>query len=83
MLKLGIDPIHFGILITFNLSLGTITPPVGNVLFVGAKIAKLRVEPVIKSLVPFFVVLVVVLFVVAFVPQLSMWLPGLLGLSGS
>ena len=81
--ELGIDPIHFGILITFNLSLGTITPPVGNVLFVGAKIAKLRVEPVIKSLVPFFVVLVVVLFVVAFVPQLSMWLPGLLGLSGS
>lgn len=81
--EFGVDPIHFGIMVTFNLCLGTITPPVGNVLFVGAKIAKLRVEPVIKSLIPFFIALVVVLFVVAFIPQLSMWLPELLGLAGS
>jgi tripartite ATP-independent transporter DctM subunit len=76
----GVDPIHFGIMVTFNLCLGTITPPVGNVLFVGAKIANLRVEPVIKSLVPFFIALVAMLFVVAFVPQLSLWLPQVLGL---
>lgn len=76
----GIDPIHFGIIVTFNLSLGTITPPVGNVLFVGAKIADLRVEPIIRALVPFFVALIAMLFGVAFVPQLSLWLPGLLGL---
>ncbi|MBM6622884.1 TRAP transporter large permease [Micrococcaceae bacterium RIT802] len=80
--EFGVDPIHFGIMVTFNLCLGTITPPVGNVLFVGAKIAKLRVEPVIKSLVPFFIALIVMLFIVAFIPQLSMWLPELLGLSG-
>lgn len=80
--EFGVDPIHFGIMVTFNLCLGTITPPVGNVLFVGAKIAKLRVEPVIKSLVPFFVALVIMLFIVAFIPQLSMWLPDLLGLTG-
>ncbi|WP_417217568.1 TRAP transporter large permease [Arthrobacter sp.] len=80
--EFGVDPIHFGIMVTFNLCLGTITPPVGNVLFVGAKIAKLRVEPVIKSLVPFFVALIVMLFIVAFIPQLSMWLPSVLGLSG-
>ncbi|WP_372699005.1 TRAP transporter large permease [Arthrobacter sp. JSM 101049] len=81
--EFGVDPIHFGIMVTFNLCLGTITPPVGNVLFVGAKIAKLRVEPVIKSLIPFFIALVIMLFVVTFIPQLSMWLPELLGLAGS
>ncbi|TRY19659.1 TRAP transporter large permease [Tessaracoccus rhinocerotis] len=78
--EFGVDPIHFGLIVTFNLCLGTITPPVGNVLFVGAKIAQLRVEPVIKALVPFFVALVVMLFVVAFVPALTLWLPGLFGL---
>lgn len=76
----GIDPIHFGIMVTFNLCLGTITPPVGNVLFVGARVAGLRPEPVIKALVPFFIALILMLFVVAFVPQLSMWLPDALGL---
>jgi tripartite ATP-independent transporter DctM subunit len=76
----GVDPIHFGIMITFNLCLGTITPPVGNVLFVGARVAGLRAEPVIKALVPFFLALVAMLFVVTFVPQLSMWLPEVLGL---
>ncbi|WP_434922499.1 TRAP transporter large permease [Glutamicibacter sp. PAEs-4] len=78
--EFGVDPIHFGIMVTFNLCLGTITPPVGNVLFVGAKVAGLRAEPVIKALVPFFIALIAMLFVVAFVPQLSMWLPELLGL---
>ncbi|MET0978962.1 MAG: TRAP transporter large permease [Paeniglutamicibacter terrestris] len=76
----GVDPIHFGIMITFNLCLGTITPPVGNVLFVGARVAGLRAEPVIKALVPFFLALVAMLFVVTFIPQLSMWLPEVLGL---
>lgn len=78
--EFGVDPIHFGLMVTFNLCLGTITPPVGNVLFVGAKIAQLRVEPVIKALIPFFIALVVMLMVVTFVPQLTLWLPGLLGL---
>lgn len=76
----GVDPIHFGIMVTFNLCLGTITPPVGNVLFVGARVAGLRAEPVIKALVPFFLALVAMLFVVTFIPQLSMWLPDVLGL---
>lgn len=76
----GMDPIHFGIMITFNLCLGTITPPVGNVLFVGARVAGLRPEPVIKALVPFFIALIAMLLFVAFVPQLSLWLPGVLGM---
>jgi tripartite ATP-independent transporter DctM subunit len=76
----GVDPIHFGLIITFSLCLGTITPPVGNVLFVGARVAGMRVESVIRALVPFFAALVLALLVVAFVPQLSLWLPGVMGL---
>ena len=76
----GVDPIHFGLIVTFALCLGTITPPVGNVLFVSARVANLRVEPVIQALVPFFMALILALLVVTFVPQLSLWLPGVLGL---
>jgi TRAP-type C4-dicarboxylate transport system permease large subunit len=66
--------------VVFALSLGTITPPVGNVLFVGARVAGLRVEPVIMALVPFFLALTFTLLVVTFVPQLSLWLPEAVGL---
>lgn len=78
--EFGIHPIHFGTMIVFNLSVGTITPPVGNVLFVGARVAGLRIEPVIAKLLPFLVALVIGLFIVVFVPQLSLWLPTQLGL---
>lgn len=76
----GMNPVHFGIMIVFNLCIGTITPPVGPVLFVGAKIANLRIEAVIKSLLPFFAVLVATLMLVTFLPELSLWLPRLAGL---
>jgi tripartite ATP-independent transporter DctM subunit len=77
---MGISPIHFGIMMVFNLSIGTITPPVGPILFVGAKVGKVRIEEVTRFLLPFFAVLVVCLLVVMFTPGLSLWLPGLLGL---
>ena len=77
----GIDPIHFGIFIVFALSIGTITPPVGPVLFVGARVAGMRIEDVVRRLVPYFIALVALLVVVAFTPQLSLWLPGVLGLN--
>ena len=76
----GIDPVHFGAMIVLNLGLGTITPPVGNVLFIASRVGEQRIEPVIRRLVPFLVALVVVLAVVVFVPQLSLWLPTQLGL---
>lgn len=79
-LSFGIDPVHFGIIIVFNLSIGTITPPVGPVLFVGAKVANLRIESVVRPLIPFFVATIVVLMVITYVPELSMKLPELLGL---
>lgn len=78
--NLGMDPIHFGVMIVMNLSIGTITPPVGNVLFVGCSVAKLQVENVMKRLMPFFAAIVVALLLVTFIPSISMWLPSVLGL---
>jgi tripartite ATP-independent transporter DctM subunit len=76
----GIHPVHFGLMIVFALSIGTITPPVGPILFVGAKVADLGIEDVVRRLLPYFAALIVVLIVVIFTPGLSLWLPGLLGL---
>ncbi|MGP4033362.1 TRAP transporter large permease [Pseudarthrobacter sp. 1C304] len=76
----GIDPVHFGIVMVFNLSIAVISPPSAPVLFVGTQVAKVKLEPVIVKLVPFLVVLIALLFVIVFVPQLSLWLPGLMGL---
>ncbi|MDY3918788.1 MAG: TRAP transporter large permease [Candidatus Limivivens sp.] len=78
--SLGMSPIHFGIMMIMNLAIGTVTPPVGSVLFVGCSIAKLPVEDVMKKLLPFFLVIVAGLLLVTFIPALSMWLPGVLGL---
>lgn len=80
-LELGVDPIHFGMMITFNLCLGTITPPVGVILFVGARVGQMKVEPVIMRLLPFYAPLVVGLLLIVFVPQISMFIPDLLGMS--
>ena len=76
---LGIDPIHFGIFMIFNLCIGTITPPVGTTLFVGVKVGGVELESVFKWLLPFFAALIVSLMIVTYVPQLSLWLPGLMG----
>ncbi|NMR18745.1 TRAP transporter large permease [Cellulomonas fimi] len=77
---MGIDPVHFGIMMVFSLSIGTITPPVGPILFVGAKVANVSIEDVIRRLLPFFGALIVVLVMVIFTPALSMWLPTTIGL---
>ncbi|MGO1384307.1 MAG: TRAP transporter large permease [Arachnia sp.] len=76
----GLSPIQFGTVVTFAFCLGVITPPVGNVLFVGARIAGLRVEPVIRRLWPFLIGLVVALIITTFFPALSTWLPIQMGL---
>jgi tripartite ATP-independent transporter DctM subunit len=77
----GIDPVHFGIMLVFNLSIAVISPPSAPVLFVGAQVAGSRLEPVIKWLMPFFLVLIAMLFLIVFVPDLTMWLPRLTGLA--
>ena len=80
VVAMGIHPVHFGIMMVFNLSIGTITPPVGPILFVGAKVADISIEDVIRRLLPFFGALILVLIMVIFTPSLSMWLPTQLGL---
>lgn len=82
VMELGVDPVHFGAMVVMNLSLGVITPPVGNVLFVGAQVAGLRVESVIGRLWPYLGAILVALFLVVFIPQISMWLPTVMGLVG-
>ncbi|WP_296492522.1 TRAP transporter large permease [Rhodoferax sp.] len=76
--SLGVDPVHFGMIMMLNLAMGLITPPVGSVLFVGAAVAKLPIETVVKALYPFFIALFTVLMAVTYIPAISMWLPNLL-----
>ncbi len=76
--QLGIDPIHFGIIMVLNLSVGLCTPPVGSVLFIGCSVAEIKIEKVIKPLLPLFIAMIVVLFIVTYIPEISLWLPGLL-----
>lgn len=78
--KLGLDPVHFGIIMILNLCIGLCTPPVGSVLFVGVGIAKTSIEKVIRPLIPLFIAMIVALFLVTYIPQLSLWLPGLFDL---
>ncbi|MGM9426390.1 TRAP transporter large permease [Hydrogenophaga sp. MI9] len=75
---IGVDPVHFGMIMMVNLGIGLLTPPVGGVLFVGAAVAKLPMEQVVKALMPFFGALLLVLVAVTYIPALSLWLPGLL-----
>lgn len=78
--SIGVDPVHFGMIMMVNLGMGLITPPVGAVLFVGAAIAKLPIETVTKALFPFFAAMLFVLGMVTYVPAVSMWLPRVFGL---
>ncbi|MDP4612147.1 MAG: TRAP transporter large permease [Limnohabitans sp.] len=80
MKTIGVDPVHFGMIMMINLGIGLITPPVGAVLFVGSAVAKLKIEEVVKAMKPFFVILLFVLMLVTFVPQISLWLPRSMGL---
>ncbi|MDF2889112.1 MAG: transporter large permease [Lacrimispora sp.] len=76
---LGMNTIHFGIMMIFNLCIGTITPPVGTTLFVGVKVGQTKIENVIKTLLLYFAAIFIVLLLVSYIPALSLWLPGLLG----
>ncbi|MTI18958.1 TRAP transporter large permease [Rhodobacteraceae bacterium RKSG542] len=77
--SIGVDPIHFGMIMLVNLGIGLITPPVGTSLIVGCTIARIPVEKSLKSLLPFYVLMFVILMLITYVPQLSLFLPNLLG----
>ncbi|MGM0376172.1 MAG: TRAP transporter large permease [Bacteroidota bacterium] len=77
--QLGLDPIHFGLILILNLNVGLCTPPVGSVLFVGCSVSNLKIQNLVKPLIPFYIAMVVVLLLVTFIPELSMWLPNFFG----
>ena len=77
-LDLGIDPVHFGVMMTFNLAIGICTPPVGSALFVGCSVANISIDKVIKPLMPFYAAMFISLMLVTYIPQLSLWLPQIL-----
>ncbi|WP_145531699.1 TRAP transporter large permease [Yersinia kristensenii] len=77
--SLGIDPVHFGMIMLINLGIGLITPPVGSVLFVASAVSKQKIEQVVKAMLPFYGALLLVLMLVTYVPAISLWLPRVFG----
>lgn len=76
--SLGIDPVHFGVVMVLNLMIGLLTPPVGMVLYVLSRVTKVPFEECTKATIPFVIPLIIVLLLVTFIPSLSMWLPSLI-----
>lgn len=77
-MQFGIDPIHFGIIIIVNLAVGMVTPPIGVNLFVACQIAGLRIEQIMKSMLPFYLILIIDILLVTYLPQITLWLPSIL-----
>ena len=77
-MRMGIDPVHLGIIMTVNMEIGMVTPPVGLNLFVTSGITGMSIMEVVRAALPWLTVLLVFLVIVTYVPQLSLWLPGLL-----
>ena len=76
----GMHPVHFGLMMIMNLCVGTLTPPVGAILFAGCRTHGVKIEQIIRMLLPFFVVILVCLLLITYVPWLSMFIPKALGL---
>jgi TRAP-type C4-dicarboxylate transport system permease large subunit len=73
----GIDPVHFGIIMILNLGIGLLTPPVGPTMVVGCAIGKVSMEAVSKSIIVFYIPMVIVLLLITYIPALCLWLPHL------
>ncbi len=80
VLQLGMDPVHFGIMLIANLCIGLCTPPVGTCLFVGCSVGRVPIAKVIGPIIPFFLAMVAALLLITYLPFLTLWLPGILGL---
>ncbi|MDD7174995.1 MAG: TRAP transporter large permease [Clostridiales bacterium] len=77
-LSLGLSPIHLGVVMILNLGIGLITPPVGSTLFIGSAVSGIPIEKLSKSMVPFYLVMIITLLILTFFPQTFMWLPNLI-----
>jgi TRAP-type C4-dicarboxylate transport system permease large subunit len=81
VLKLGIDPIHFGLIMTLNLMIGLLHPPLGMVLFVMSRVSKLSIERTTMAILPWLIPLLLALIAITFIPELTLWLPKTMGLT--
>lgn len=77
--EIGLDPVHFGIVMVLNLCVGLTTPPVGSLLFIGCSVADIGIEKVIKPLIPMFIAMIIVLLLITYFPDLSLWIPKIFG----
>lgn len=77
--SLGVDPVHFGIIMIFNLAIGMMTPPVGGALMMGSIVSGIKMERLIVSLVPWMLIMLATLLLITYIPEICMWLPNLLG----
>lgn len=76
-IAVGVDPVHFGIIMMLNLGIGLVTPPVGSVLFVGAAVGKIRIEEAVRTIFPFYMALLISLILVTYIPAISLTLPNM------
>lgn len=77
-LQLGYDPIAFGIVMTMNLAIGQVTPPVGVNLYVACGISKISLKEISRKVMPFVLASIIALLLVTYIPQLSLWLPNIM-----
>jgi tripartite ATP-independent transporter DctM subunit len=77
VVKFGVDPVHFGIVMLVNLGMGLVTPPVGAVLFVGCAVGRVTIEAVTRAIWPFYIAMLAVLGLVTYIPALSLWIPSM------
>ncbi len=78
VVKFGVDPVHFGIIMLVNLGMGLVTPPVGSTLFVGCAVGKVKIEQVTRTIWPFYIAMLIVLMLVTYFPAITLWLPSVL-----
>jgi TRAP-type C4-dicarboxylate transport system permease large subunit len=80
VVSIGVDPVHFGMVMLLNLGIGLCHPPVGSILFVGCAVGRVTMEQVMRTIWPFYAVMLTVLMLVTYFPAISLWLPRKLGL---
>lgn len=78
LMSVGVSPVHFGVLMIFNCGVGMLTPPVGGVLYLGSGLSGVKLEELSRRMLPFYAIMVLALFLITYIPQISLWLPGLL-----
>ena len=76
--SIGVDPVHFGIIMVCNLAIGFITPPLGMALFVAARVSNSKLEVVLKGIIPFLLIMITCLMFITYIPEISMFLPNLM-----